>query len=187
MTAVLKPFHSAYPVCFSLTATREFRSQQQRKHEMTERQGWLLSLHADLLDQSNLLQPIISLHCRGRSEVSRPTSSSPWQKISPRLPPLPPWLVAAIRAARYGNEGAFWWTAFVYYYYGRSLPQFAVSRLGPAVRLVSGRTSVRFRFGSPLSSKVVVCGHCLATLSLTINETLKWLSSLPILMQHSFW
>ena len=26
-----------------------------------------------------------------------------------------------------------------------------------------------------------------ATLSLTINETLKWLSSLPILMQESFW
>ena len=31
--------------------------------------------------------------------------------------------------------------------------------------------------------KVVVCGHGLVTLSLTINETLKWLSSLPILMQ----
>ena len=29
--------------------------------------------------------------------------------------------------------------------------------------------------------------HCLVTLSLTINETLKWLSSLPILMQESFW
>ena len=34
--------------------------------------------------------------------------------------------------------------------------------------------------------KVVVCGHSLVvTLSLTINETLKWLSSLPILMQKS--
>ena len=34
----------------------------------------------------------------------------------------------------------------------------------------------------------MVCGHCLVTLSLTINETLKWLSvSLPILMQESFW
>ena len=43
------------------------------------------------------------------------------------------------------------------------------------------------RFGSPFSSKVVVCGHCLVTLSLTIKETLKWLSSLPILMQESFW
>ena len=29
-------------------------------------------------------------------------------------------------------------------------------------------------------------GHCLVTLSLTINETLKWLSSLPIVMQESF-
>ena len=33
------------------------------------------------------------------------------------------------------------------------------------------------------SSKVVACGHCLVTLSLTINETLKWLTELPILMQ----
>ena len=30
-------------------------------------------------------------------------------------------------------------------------------------------------------------GHCLVTLSITVNETLKWLSSLPILMQESFW
>ena len=28
------------------------------------------------------------------------------------------------------------------------------------LRLVSGRTSVRYRFGSPFSSEVVVCGHC---------------------------
>ena len=46
---------------------------------------------------------------------------------------------------------------------------------------------VRICFGSPFSSKVVVCGHCLVTLSLTINETLKWFSLLPILMQESFW
>ena len=52
---------------------------------------------------------------------------------------------------------------------------------------VSRGTSVRIRFGSPFSSKVVVCGHCLVNLSLTINETLKWLSSLPILMQESLW
>ena len=32
-------------------------------------------------------------------------------------------------------------------------------------------------------TEVVVCEHCLETLSLTINETLKRLSSLPILMQ----
>ena len=65
-----------------------------------------------------------------------------------------------------------------------------MSRFGLAVgvRLVSRWTSVRIRFGSPFSaSKVVVCGHCLiVTLSLTINETLEWLSPLPILMQsHS--
>ena len=35
-------------------------------------------------------------------------------------------------------------------------------------------------FNSPFSSKVVVCGHCPVTLPLTINETLKWLSSLPV-------
>ena len=35
--------------------------------------------------------------------------------------------------------------------------------------------------------KVVLCGPCLVTLSLTTNETLKCLSSLPILMQESFW
>ena len=34
--------------------------------------------------------------------------------------------------------------------------------------------------------KVVVCGQCLETLSLTINEALKWLSSLPIAMQEPF-
>ena len=32
----------------------------------------------------------------------------------------------------------------------------------------------------------MVCGHCLVTLYLTINETLKCLSSLPVLMQESF-
>ena len=53
--------------------------------------------------------------------------------------------------------------------------------------LVSRGTSFRIRFGSPFSSKVVVCGPRLVTLSLTIYETLKWLSSLPILMQESFW
>ena len=37
---------------------------------------------------------------------------------------------------------------------------------------------------------VVVCGYllsCDVALSLTINETLKWLSSLPVFMQESFW
>ena len=36
-------------------------------------------------------------------------------------------------------------------------------------------------------SSVVVCGHCLVTSSLTINEKLKCLSSLPISMQESLW
>ena len=47
-------------------------------------------------------------------------------------------------------------------------------------------TSVRVPFGSPFSSKVVVRGHCLVTLFLTFNETLKWLSLLSILMQESY-
>ena len=40
-----------------------------------------------------------------------------------------------------------------------------VSRFGPAITvgLVNIRTLVRFHLGSPLSSKVVVCGHCLVT------------------------
>ena len=45
-----------------------------------------------------------------------------------------------------------------------------VSRFGLAVRLVSRGTSVQIRFGSPFSSKFVVCGHCLVTLSLTIMK-----------------
>ena len=59
---------------------------------------------------------------------------------------------------------------------------------GKAVRLISrkdlGSIPLRLSF---LFKKVVVCGHCLVTLSLAVNETLKWLSSLPILMQESFW
>ena len=37
------------------------------------------------------------------------------------------------------------------------------------VRLVSRGISVRFRFGSPFSSRIVIYGHCLVTLSFTIN------------------
>ena len=47
-------------------------------------------------------------------------------------------------------------------------------------RLVNTGTKIRFCFSSPFSSKVVVCGHCLVTLSLTVKETFKWISSLPI-------
>ena len=42
----------------------------------------------------------------------------------------------------------------------------------PGGRQLSRGTSIRICFGSPFSSKSVVCGHCLVTLSLTINETL---------------
>ena len=69
-------------------------------------------------------------------------------------------------------------------------------------------------FTSPFSSTVLVYGHalrswspwynrtggtgrktptylltfsCLVTLSLTVNETLSWLSTLPVFMQKSFW
>ena len=64
---------------------------------------------------------------------------------------------------------------------------------GPAIwpsskaRMVSRRTSARVRLGPPLSSKGVVCGHCLVTLFLTANQSLKCISSLPILIQEWFW
>ena len=51
---------------------------------------------------------------------------------------------------------------------------------------ISLQDSIPLRF-SFLFKKVLVCGHCPVTLSLTINETLKGLSSLPVLMQESFW
>ena len=49
-----------------------------------------------------------------------------------------------------------------------------------------GLGSIPLRF-CLLFKKVRIYGLCLVTLSLTINKTLKWLSSLPILMQGSFW
>ena len=59
----------------------------------------------------------------------------------------------------------------------------AVRRFGLAVGRQAGK---RKGFGSIplrlsfLSKEGVVCGHCLETLSPTVNETLKWLSSVPI-------
>ena len=54
-----------------------------------------------------------------------------------------------------------------------------VSRFGLAVRRWAGKQkglgSIPLRV-SFLFKKVVVCGHCLVTLSLTVNKTLKWLS-----------
>ena len=41
--------------------------------------------------------------------------------------------------------------------------------------------SIPLRLYFPALQKLWSCGHCLVTLSLTMNETLKWLSSLPIL------
>ena len=65
-----------------------------------------------------------------------------------------------------------------------------VSRFGLVVKRQAGKQkglgSIPFRHS--FSSKMLWCVdmHCLVTLSLTVNETLKWLSSLPILMQESF-
>ena len=57
------------------------------------------------------------------------------------------------------------------------------------VRLVSGRTSVRYRrFGSTFCSKRLWFVDTVLWLCPTFpTETLKWLSSLPILTQESFW
>ena len=55
-------------------------------------------------------------------------------------------------------------------------------------RLVSGRTSVRYRFGSPFSSERLWFVDTVLWLCPSLpTETLKWLPSLPILMQESFW
>ena len=59
-----------------------------------------------------------------------------------------------------------------------------VSRFGLPVRQRDlGSNLLRLSF---LFKKVVVCGYCLVTLTLTINETLQWPTSLPII-QESFW
>ena len=54
-----------------------------------------------------------------------------------------------------------------------------VSRIG--LRKDAGSTP---RFGSHFSSKIVNYGHCLMTLPCTINETLKWLTSLAACPSH---
>ena len=50
---------------------------------------------------------------------------------------------------------------------------------------MSRGTSVGFESAASalLSLQKLCCGHCLVTLSLTINETLKWLSSAARLSQ----
>ena len=66
---------------------------------------------------------------------------------------------------------------------------YELSRFGLAVRRLAGkqRDLGSNPLWSPYTSKIVVCGHSLVTLSLTINETLKWLSSLPTLIEELFW
>ena len=60
---------------------------------------------------------------------------------------------------------------------------YAVRRFGLAVR-----TSVRYRFGSLFTSKRLWFVDAVLWLCPPLpTETLKWLSSLPILMQESFW
>ena len=65
-----------------------------------------------------------------------------------------------------------------------------VSRFGLAVKRQAGKQkglgSIPLRLSFLFKMFARICGHCLVTLSLTVNETLKWLSSLPILMQESF-
>ena len=62
--------------------------------------------------------------------------------------------------------------------------QLLVRRLGLVVSRSAGPEAEgrRFdcpRFGSPpFSSKTVIYGHCLVTLPCTVNETVKWLTSL---------
>ena len=56
------------------------------------------------------------------------------------------------------------------------------------VKLVSGRTSVRYRFGSPFSSKRLWFVDTVLWLCPSLpTETLTWLSLLTILMQKSLW
>ena len=67
----------------------------------------------------------------------------------------------------------------------------SVSRLGLVARCSAGKRKdpgSSLHFGAPFSSNIVVYGHFLVTLPSTIiNKTLKWLTSLPILMRKSFW
>ena len=72
---------------------------------------------------------------------------------------------------------------------GGQLINQSVSRFGLAVRRWAGKLkglgSIPLRL-SFLFENVLVCGHSLVALFLTVKETLKWLSSLRILMQGSF-
>ena len=72
------------------------------------------------------------------------------------------------------EESLFIWLKTARWFSGR--------RFGPAIwRSVGTRTDVRY------SPKMVVYGHCHVKLCLLITETFIWHSSLPSLMQKSFW
>ena len=94
------------------------------------------------------------------------------------------WLIPTLHPTDYQHPTCRYHPDIMDLYIGSWLISICVSRFGLAVKLVSRGTSVRIRIGSPSTLKVVVCGHCLVTLSLTIHETLKWLSSLPTLRQE---
>ena len=49
------------------------------------------------------------------------------------------------------------------------------------------RFKVQVSIGSLFSEKAVVYGHCLVTFPLTVNQTIKWLTLLPSVMQDWFW
>ena len=63
----------------------------------------------------------------------------------------------------------------------------AVWPSGKALGWQKGIVPVLLRLSFLFKKPLVYCGHCLVTLAITANETLKWLSSLTILMQELFW
>ena len=62
-----------------------------------------------------------------------------------------------------------------------------VSRSNLAVRRWAGKQKDlgSIRFGSPLSSKIVVNGHLSSDFAYTVNETLRCLTQLPVLFVQS--
>ena len=97
----------------------------------------------------------------------------------------------ALIAAHLNAKSFWWWQCSIKYKISPHPPPPFVSRFGLAVRcyrLVSGRTSVRYRFGSPFSSKRLWFVDIVLWLCPSLpTETWKWLSSPPILTQESFW
>ena len=65
------------------------------------------------------------------------------------------------------------------------LPAVNISML--IARLNSGSHDFPFQLTFLLTFCDNIFGHCLVILPCTINEIVKWLTSLPILMRKSFW